>query len=326
MLIGTGVPALAGDEVVRTATLAEIGYRPQRLAPATVVSLNETTVSAQIAARVETIDVRVGDVVAAGDVIARLDCRDARLASGEAEAHIGALDARIELARRQLDRAERLTRSQTVAEEILDTRAAELDALRADRRAAVATLDIRRLATSRCEVRSPFRALVLERVAAVGQYATVGTGLVRALDLDTIEISAQVPVDDTRSLAASTAPAFEFDSRRFPLRLRTVLPAVLTATRTQEVRLELSADEALPGAAGKLVWTDARLHVPADVVVRRGARLGVFVVDAGRARFVAVTGAEAGRPTALDLPADTVLVVEGQHAMEDGAALAGGGD
>ncbi len=308
---------------VRTATVAAVAVHPQRRAPATVVSLNEPAVSAEISARIEAIPVRVGDVVDAGTELARLDCRDYVLVRREAAAQLQALAARIELARLQLNRAEQLARSRTLAEETRDQRATELQALDAEHRAARAALERLRLDEQRCRVSSPFRALVTERLAAAGQYAGAGTALVRLLDLDRIEVSAQVPYEDAGPLQAAADISLEFAGSRYPLTLRTVLPAVHTRTRNREVRLLFAGERAPAGAAGKLAWTDPRPHLPPELLVRRGADLGIFVVAGGRARFLALPQAEPGRAVAVDLPDTTGIVVHGHVGLEDGTPLAG---
>ena len=54
---------------VNTSAIADIAIYPERSAPATVISLNESTVSARIAAQVEELPVRVGDIVEKNSVL-----------------------------------------------------------------------------------------------------------------------------------------------------------------------------------------------------------------------------------------------------------------
>jgi hypothetical protein len=75
------------------------------------------------------------------------------------------------------------------------------------------------------------------------------------------------------------------------------------------------------GTPGRLVWTGARNLLGADLLVRRDGTLGVFLVDAGTARFVALPDAEEGRPAAVDLPATSRLVIEGRQRLAEGAAV-----
>lgn len=312
------LPVLAEQEVgIRTLPLSEIALYPGRSAPATVVSLNEATVSAQIDARVTELPVRVGDVVDAGALLATLDCQDYQLRRQAAAARLEALDARIVLAKRRVKRTERLLKKQSISEEALDERQADLAVLRADLRGAQADLEAAKLNESRCSVVSPFRALILERKSSVGDYATSGHPLIEILDLDSLEVSAQVFAQDARYVKDVEKFYFEQGGQRYPLTLRTVLPSINTVTRNREVRLLFESSAALPGAAGKLFWRDVRPHVPANLLVKRDGQIGVFTVSGDRAQFIATPTAQAGRASPVDLPMLTPLVIEGHLGLRD---------
>jgi hypothetical protein len=59
--------------------------------------------------------------------------------------------------------------------------------------------------------------------------------------------------------------------------------------------------------------------------VRRPNGLGVFVQQGSgaqaTARFVPLPGAQEGRASAVALPADTLLIVRGQAALQHGQAI-----
>ena len=319
--VGTAQPEPPSPTAVQVAPLAELARHPEPSAPATVLSLNDTARSAEIAAVVGALPVRVGDIAEAGTPLAELECADYQIAARRARARVAALEARLALARNALARSQRLRAELTVSVHRLEEREAEVAALAADRRAAAAARDAARLDVSRCTVQSPFRALVTARLASVGQYAAVGTPLLRLLDLGELEISAQVAEADAETLRGGTALRFENAGRAYPAELRSLLPALDTTTRTREVRLLFRGESALPGAAGTLRWRDPRPHLPARLVVRRGGTLGVFAVAAGRARFHPLPGAEPGRDAPAPLPLETRVVVRGQLGLRDGEAV-----
>ena len=303
---------------VKTARIKDVAIYLWNSAPATVVSLNDTAVPAQIKARIDGISVKVGEVVQAGTVLVSLDCTDYRIAEQQAEADIGALGARIRLAERRLERTRELERQQTASEELLDQREADLAVLQAQLRGALAQLENAKVKVSRCTIRSPYRAVVTARLAAVGEFADSGTRLLEIKDLEQLEISAQVPTLDIEAVEQAEEIYFEDTARRYPVLLRTVTPAVNTQTRNREVRLLFSNEQALPGAAGKLIWRDNQPHVSAKLLVRRGNDFGIFINNTGKARFHVIPGAQQGRTTPVDLPLDTVVVTEGQYRLEDG--------
>ncbi len=315
----------AQESDIKIQTLSEVALYPERSAPASVVSLNQATVSAQINASIVDIPVRVGDVVEKGDILARLECADYQFASKIVKARLEELDAQIQLAQRRVKRASSLLQKQSISEQTLEEREAELAVLMANLRAAQADLGVTELDESRCIVRSPYRALVQERMSAQGDYASVGHPLVNIRDLEDIEVSAQVFAQDARYVSIADRLYFDQAGQRYSLKLRTVLPVINIQTRNQEVRLSFDGVSALPGAAGKLVWRDVRPHVPAHLLVKRDGQLGLFIVSEGQARFVAMPAAQAGRASPVSLPVLTPLVVEGHLGLRDAEMIPGEG-
>lgn len=309
------VAGAAEPVTVKTALLREIAVYPERNAPATVVSLNETTISAEIAAPVITFPARVGDRVEAGAVLLSLDCSDYRLAARRAEATVESLQARVALARKQLDRAKSLEQ-QAVAVEAVDTRGSELAVLESEQRIAQANRELASRNVARCEIKSPFPGLVTARLSAVGQFAGVGSPLVRVLDLSQIEVSAQVPDGEVAQIESAGELSFSYGARRYSLRLRAVLSAINPSTRNQEVRLSFSGEPAIVGAAGKLLWTDPRPHIPSGLLVSRDGNPGIFVVKNGNASFVPLPEAQPGRTAPVDLPADTAIITDGHYGLQ----------
>ncbi len=95
-------PVVAAEKVtVKTARISEVAIYPERSAPAAVVSLNESVISARIAARVDELSVRVGDIVEKGGDLAKLDCSDYELAYRESVARLEALQTRRDYAKRR---------------------------------------------------------------------------------------------------------------------------------------------------------------------------------------------------------------------------------
>ncbi len=316
LLISTN--ALANERItVNTATIADVAIYPERSAPATVVSLNESTISSRITAQVEELPVRVGDIVEAGNVLAKLDCSDYKLASRASRSRIEALKAQIELAKRRLERTKKLTLKQSISEEILDERESELAVLNADTRGAKADLEMANVNESRCTVTSPFKALIVERISAVGQYTNVGTALVKIMDIEQLELSAQAFSQDTDQISNADELVFEHASKRYPVKLRSVIPAINPETRNKEVRLLFKNGPALPGAAGKLIWRDSRAHIPGEFLVSRNGELGVFSIKDSVAHFISIPSAQTGRASPTTLPIDTPLVIEGQFSLKE---------
>lgn len=293
----------------------------ERSAPATAIALQRTEVPARLAAPVERFAVEVGDRIAAGDPVARLECVDAIDARDAAAARLREARARARLSGLQLERVRRLRAQGAVAAEELDRAEAEHAARTEAVTARRAEVSRARRDVGRCDVFAPVAGAVTARHRAAGDFVQPGTPLVTLVAADAIEVQATVTADDAASLLAAAAIEFHSGDRRRPLTAPRRTGVIDPATRTEEIRLAFPGTPPLPGAGGRVSWWSTRTAIPADLVLRRDGRLGVFLVDDGRARFHPLDGAIEGRPAPADLEPDARVIVDGRHAATDGAVV-----
>ncbi len=284
--------------------LAELLVYPGQSAPATVISLNNSRISAQIAAEIQTIPVQVGEKVQANQVLVELDCTDSRLALQNSRAALA-------LAEKELSRARSLVKNKNVSAQQLQLRKTEYS------QAQVAWKQARRQ-VEHCKVTAPFDGVITERLASEGELAAPGTPLLQILDTRRVEVSARIPADMAKNLEKASTLHLRADDQRWPLTLRTILPQIHSRTHTREARLAFVDTATLPGTAGRLVWRTGQPHLPADVLVQRDGKTGVFLLDGNKARFHVLKNAQIGHPAAADLPDDSIIIIDGRHALKDG--------
>ena len=306
---------------VTTAQLKEQTFFPQLSAPATTLSLNESRISAETSGRILALKPRVGDQIKVGDTLAELDCRDNTVHQKQAEAALQAAAARVTLAERQFTRSQSLRKAKNISEELYNQREADVATSRADLLAQRAQLDEAKLNVERCILQAPFDAVVLERLTSEGEWISPGQGVVRLLDNQQLEVSAQIPVDLTESLTHASGIMFEDNHGQYPLQLRILLPVVETRGRNREARLLFPGDTALPGSSGRILWQDPQPHLPADLPVRRNGIIGIFKPNGGTAEFIPLDNALEGQPVAIDLPAGTEIIIEGRRNLDDGDSI-----
>lgn len=304
---------------VRAQPFSALAVYPELSAPAQVVSLNDSRIEASISAMVEQIEVRVGDVVEAGAALMTLQCDDQRNALEQLMAGRDALKARSGFADAQHKLASSL--GKTLSDEQLRQRKADAAALRADLAGAEAGVARGLRDVARCKITTPFKAVVVERLIGVGEKAQPGKPLLRLLDISSLEVSAQVQAFDADSLPIAEGLTLAVDEQRYPLTLRSALPMIDPNSRSREVRLEFAAKGAAPGSSGRLLWRLPNAHLPAEFLVQRDARQGVYVVRQGKAEFVAIKGAREGSPAAADITTDTLIVTEGRYGLNHGDAV-----
>jgi RND family efflux transporter MFP subunit len=329
------LPATAGAQTAPTAGSAPVAvtvapaatvhFHPERDAPATVVARNESRIGAEIAARIAAIPFDVGQTVARGTVVVQLDPVDARLAVQQAQATLNAAQARLALAESQLERARDLHRQQFISAEALAQRETETAVVRTEVATADSLLAGAQRTLDKTVVRAPFAGVVMARPGQVGEIAQPGAALLVLKETAAPEVSSPVPTAHVADFTAGAAFEFSAQSQRYRLRLLRLSPAVQAATRTREARLAFSEAAPPAGTEGRLLWRAAQPHLPAELIVQRQVdgrtAFGVFVLDGERARFVPLADAQAGRPAASPLAATAQVVVAGQGALQDGAAV-----
>jgi RND family efflux transporter MFP subunit len=315
-------PALAAPPpTVKSRPLSELAIHPQREASAQAVSLNLAKLSAELAARIDSIPVEPGQRIAKGAVVAQLDCTDTRIAAQRAQAELESSEARLKLAQLQLQRSTELAAKNFISGDALDAKKTEVAVVAAEVRLDTAARAAAQREVGKCTLRSPYPAIVEARLAQVGELASPGTPIVQLWDTSRLQLAVQLQADDADRLAQST-PIFVSQGREYAVKLLRVSPAMNPVSRTREARFGFARTAPAPGSSGVLRWRDPRPFVPADYLVRRAGRLGVFVVSGQTARFVPLAGAQEGRPAAADaLPGDAAIVTEGRFALQDGMAV-----
>ena len=310
--------ALASPAGVRVVALGELLEEPLYSAPATVVARNQPQVAAEIDARVTALPVQVGDAVSANQLLARLDCRRHESQLAAARAELKATLAQLGHATEQLTRARNLKKNKNISEELLDQRRTDLETRQAEAEGGREAVNQAAIDVGHCEIQAPFDAVVMDRLVSVGTYVSRGKAVIGLLETGGQEVSAKLRESEIARLQEADQLVFEASAGRFPLKQRTLLPAMNTITRTREARLAFDGEPAIPGTAGRLVWRGRRLLLPADYLERRQDVLGIFVLRGDRAHFIGMPQAQEGQPCPVDLPLDTQLITEGRRRLVDG--------
>lgn len=311
---------------VQAARLGDVALRPERQASAVVVARNEARVAAEVAGVLASWHADVGQMVRAGQVLARLDDTDLGLALERARTARDAARARLALAQAQLERARSLQAQGFLSPEALHQRDTEVALLRAELDSAEVALRTAERQRSKTIVRAPFAGTVTQRLAQLGETVAAGAPLFVLAQTDAVELQAALAPTEVAELRSAATLRFETDDGQVrAARLLRVVPAVNSGTRLQTVRLALQGAALPPGTAGQLRWQAVAPHVPAALMVRRGTALGIFVVDGEGphrlARFTALPAAQEGRPAPTALPPQTMVVVRGQQALRDGQPI-----
>ena len=295
--------------------LSEVAIYPEFRAPAEVMATDEARISAEVSARIEALPVRVGERVARGAELARLDDAIYRVEVERTRAQVDLIGNRVKLAEAQLEQSETLAERGFISADGLRIRQTEVAVLKSELAAARQSLEAARLQLARTIIRAPFDGTVRDRPASVGDLAAPGTVLLVFAASDGIELRARVPAAQIEGLRAARAWRLVAGDVEAELELVRVSPLVSTAGQAREVIFSAQA-ELPPGLAGELRWTSPVPHLPPAWVQQRSGKLGVWLVREGRPVFEALPQAQLGRPVAVDLPTDVQLVDEGRFSLD----------
>jgi RND family efflux transporter MFP subunit len=313
--------------IIQTQAVSELALYPWREASASVVARNQAKISSEISGVIVKIAAEAGQSVGRGAELVQIDPTDYRLNLERARANLESSRARLAQAESQLRRARELQAQNFISPEAVTQRETEKAVIEAELKVSENALVQAQRALSKTNLRAPFAAVVLSREASVGEWANPGTPLLTLVEAAPAQVSAALSAADVASFDTAREWSLESQGRTWTLKKIRLAAAVNPGTRTREARLAFATGEAaLPGTEGRLLWRDARIHLPASVVATRGVgadlRYGVVVVEQGKARFVPLAGVQEGRPVLLPQELyGAVIVARGQNAVDEGAAL-----
>ena len=292
--------------------------------------LRQSTVAAQVGGNVLELAVKAGDRVKAGQLLARIDDRDAQAALARSEAGVAQADAEHRNARLQAERTRELRSQGFVSQAAQDVADTQLKAASAGLAQAQAGRTQASLARGYAAVTAPFDAVVQATHVEAGDLATAGRPLVTIYAPGQLRAVVQVPASRSALARAAGSVLVQLPDGRWVTPVaRTDLPTADAVSQTVEWRLDLSSAVStdvgaglLPGQnvrvrfAGAPVAADvaSRLTVPASAVLRRGELTAVYVAqgngfvlkavrlgaDRGAAGVEVLAGLKAGERVALD--------------------------
>ena len=229
-----------------------------------VRAFDTVTVASEVAGQVEQVFVEVGDRVAAGAPLAQIDRHAFRLRREQAAAELAAARADLALAERELERKIDLRSDNTIPQAALDQAQATHDLAAARVKAAEATLALADRDFEKSMVRALGAGVVAHRHAVAGQWADVGTPMVRLALGQRVKIAARVPSHWVTYLQGLEGFDFKVREGEPPrhAKLFSIDPVVDDSSRSFEVIGTASGAGLKPGLYATITLTSLRMSLP----------------------------------------------------------------
>lgn len=239
-------------------------------AEAVIEATKQAVVATQVSGRIVGVQVEAGQRVKAGQLLMRIDAREATENAAAAQAQLAQAEA-------NYTRTQNLFKQKFVSQAALDAADATLKSARAQAGAAGA-------GASHASVTAPIGGLVAERHAELGDLAMPGKPLLTVFDPKGLRAVASIPQYKLRAAQQSKHARIEFpESRRWQDGVRVeILPTIDAQSHTATARVYLPEDsEVVPGMAARVhfvIGSAQKLTVPPQAILRRGEISAVYVL------------------------------------------------
>lgn len=291
----------------------------------TVMSAQGVTVSTEVPGVVVKLGFQSGEQVKAGDVLVRLDTKVEK-------AQLAAAQARLELAKTNIERTRTLVNSGAVSSQQADDDESSLKAARSD-------VDALRAQIALKTIRAPFSGRLGIRQVNLGQYLSPGDPVAILETEESLFVDFTLPQQQLGTVSVGVPVAIDFDAhagKPIEGRIDAIEPVIDATTRQLSIRASVSnADEQL--RKGMFVNVSVivgeqkpSVMVPATAIVYASYGDSVFIVEPSddseiktvRQSFVRL-GAELGDYVVIEegLESGQEVVVAGAFKLRNGVKV-----
>jgi RND family efflux transporter MFP subunit len=239
----TSVPSsmsLASSDVV---TAQKISMTQGLPISGTLKATRSAMVKARVAGELLALDVREGDAVTAGQVLARVDNTEYVARQRQAQQQAEAARAQVEVAQRQFDNNNALVNQGFISKTALDTSIANLNGAKATYQAALSALDVASKAVDDCVLKAPLSGLISQRLVQPGERVSPEARIVEIVDLSQLELEATLSSADALSVKVGQAAKLfiETSKQTVTAKVLRINPSTQVGSRSVLVYLGLSA-------------------------------------------------------------------------------------
>jgi len=311
------VAELAATDVLKAQDIALSSGLP---VSGSLRAVNSAVLKARVAGELQGLTVREGDVVAAGQVIARVDPTESQQRLRQATEQADASKAQIDIAQRQWENNKALVEQGFISKTALDTSLNTLNAAKATYRATVAAAEVARKTLDDTVLRAPIAGVVSQRVAQPGERISVDAKVVEIVDLSRLELEATLTAADSVQVRVGQQAQLQVEGLAAPVAARVVRinPSAQAGSRSVLAYLALDSTAGLRQglfAQGQLATGRANgIAVPLTAIRTDKPSPYVQVVESGRVAHRPVTPGARGEAehetwVALEgVPAGTTVI------------------
>ena len=267
-----------------------------------IEAVKQSTLSSQIPGRVVSLNVKAGDRVRAGQVLASIDDRETQTGVMRSQAQLKQSDAELHQLQMALKRTQDLKGQGFVSSAALDLAESQYKAAKAGRESAGAASEQAKVTQSFSKVTAPYDAWVLETSAQKVDLAMPGKALITLYAPQPLRVVIRWPASEKNTLPKLQDIQILIGSDRVKPVSMQIMPNADGVSQTIGIKLDLPAvgapANAVPGQQVRVRIagsSQAKGLVPSAAILRRGEITAVYVAqDNGFAMKLVRLGADHG--------------------------------
>ncbi len=174
-------------------------------------AVNSAFIKARVPGELQGLTVREGDLVKAGQTVARVDATEYASRVKQAQEQADSAKAQIEIAQRQFDNNRALVDQGFISKTALDTSSSNLVSAQANHKAAMASVEVARKSVEDTVLRSPISGVVSQRLAQPGERVGIDARVLEIVDLSRLELEAAISAADSVDVAVGQSASLQIE-------------------------------------------------------------------------------------------------------------------
>ncbi|PWB20890.1 efflux RND transporter periplasmic adaptor subunit [Comamonas sp. JNW] len=217
----------------------------------TVQAVHTAIIKARIAGELQQLQLREGDPVQAGQVVARVDSTESQARLAQAQQQADAARAQQDIQQRQYDNNRALANQGFISATALESSQSQLQAAQANYQAARSAADVLRKNLSDTVLRSPIQGQVARKWVSNGEKVGPDANVLEIVDLRELELQAQMPAADSLQLRLGQTAQLQVDGsgQTVSAQVARINPQADASSRSVTVYLRIAPPAAPAGAA-----------------------------------------------------------------------------
>ena len=205
---------------------------------------NSAFVKARVAGELQGLLVREGDIVKAGQVLARVDPAESIARGKQAQEQADSARAQIDIAQRQYDNNKALVDQGFISRTALDASLSTLASAQANHKAALAALEVANKSIEDPVLKAPISGLISQRLAQPGERVAIDAKVVEIVDLSRIELEATLSPSDSMAVRIGQTALLQIEGSPQPVAARVIRISPAAQAGSRSVLTYLSVDNA----------------------------------------------------------------------------------